>query len=45
MGFEKFTHLIQNTFPLTFSDLFEKKLQLIWLKKMYPSIKKALLVF
>ena len=29
MGFEKFTHLIQNTFPLTFSDLFEKKLQLV----------------
>ena len=29
MGFEKFTQLIQNTFPLTFSDLFEKKLQLI----------------
>ena len=27
--FEKFTQLIQNTFPLTFSDLFEKKLQLI----------------
>ena len=29
MGFEKFTNLIQNTLPLTFSNLFEKKLQLI----------------
>jgi len=26
MGFEHFTKLIQNTLPLTFSDLFEKKL-------------------
>jgi hypothetical protein len=25
MGFEKFTNLIQNTYPLTFSDLLEKK--------------------
>jgi len=29
MGFKKFTSLIQNTLPLTFSGLFEKKLQLI----------------
>jgi len=29
MGFEKFTHLIQNTYHLTFSDLLEKKMQLI----------------
>jgi len=29
MGFVKFTNLIQNTQPLTFSNLFEKKLQLI----------------
>jgi DNA primase len=29
MGFENFTKLIQTTVPLTFSDLFEKKLQLI----------------
>jgi DNA primase len=28
MGFEKFTNLIQNTLPLTFSNLLEKKLQL-----------------
>jgi DNA primase len=27
MGFIKFTNVIQNTFPLTFSDLLEKKLQ------------------
>mgnify|MGYP003336090146 CR=1 FL=1 len=27
MGFVNFTNLIQNTLPLTFSDLFEKKLQ------------------
>lgn len=29
MGFHKFTELIQQTQPLTFSNLFEKKLQLI----------------
>ena len=29
MGFKNFTHLIQETYPLTFSDLLEKKLQLI----------------
>lgn len=29
MGFENFTNLIQNTYPLTFSDLLEKKLQII----------------
>jgi DNA primase len=29
MGFEKFTNLIQNTIPLTFSNLLEKKLQII----------------
>jgi len=29
MGFESFTNLIQHTIPLTFSSLFEKKLQLI----------------
>jgi DNA primase len=29
MGFEKFTNLIQNTQPLTFSNLLEKKLQII----------------
>lgn len=29
MGFKNFTNLIQNTKPLTFSNLFEKKLQLI----------------
>ena len=29
MGFEKFTNLIQNTLPLTFSNLLEKKLQII----------------
>jgi DNA primase len=29
MGFVKFTNLIQNTFPLTFSNLLEKKLQII----------------
>ena len=29
MGFENFTHLVQETYPLTFSDLLEKKLQLI----------------
>jgi hypothetical protein len=29
MGFEKFTSLIQTCQPLTFSDLFEKKLQLV----------------
>ena len=29
MGFENFTNLIQHTIPLTFSSLFEKKLQLI----------------
>jgi DNA primase len=29
MGFEKFTNLIQNTLPLTFSNLLEKKLQRI----------------
>jgi DNA primase len=28
MGFENFTNLIQHTIPLTFSSLFEKKLQL-----------------
>ena len=28
MGFEKFTNLIQNTLPLTFSNLLEKKLQI-----------------
>jgi hypothetical protein len=32
MGFVKFTNLIQNTFPLTFSNLLEKKLQIIWVK-------------
>ncbi len=29
MGFEKFTYLIQETYPLTFSNLLEKKLQLL----------------
>jgi hypothetical protein len=29
MGFENFTNLIQQTIPLTFSSLFEKKLQLV----------------
>ena len=29
MGFVKFTNLIQNTLPLTFSDLLEKKLQIL----------------
>jgi Ran GTPase-activating protein (RanGAP) involved in mRNA processing and transport len=29
MGFENFTKLIQTTQPLTFSNLFEKKLELI----------------
>jgi len=29
MGFENFTNLIQHTVPLTFSSLFEKKLQLV----------------
>jgi hypothetical protein len=29
MGFKNFTNLIQNTIPLTFSSLFEKKLQLV----------------
>jgi DNA primase len=29
MGFENFTNLIQHTIPLTFSSLFEKKLQLV----------------
>jgi DNA primase len=29
MGFEKFTGLVQNTLPLTFSNLLEKKLQII----------------
>jgi hypothetical protein len=29
MGFENFTNLIQTTYPLTFSDLLEKKLQII----------------
>lgn len=29
MGFEKFTNLIQTTMPLTFSNLLEKKLQII----------------
>lgn len=29
MGFEKFTNLIQTTFPLTFSNLIEKKLQMV----------------
>ena len=29
MGFESFTNLIQHTIPLTFSSLFEKKLQLV----------------
>ena len=29
MGFEKFTNLIQNTLPLTFSNLLEKKMQMI----------------
>ena len=29
MGFENFTNLIQTTQPLTFSNLFEKKLELI----------------
>ena len=29
MGFKNFTHLVQETYPLTFSDLLEKKLQLI----------------
>jgi len=29
MGFSKFTNLIQNTLPLTFSGLLEKKFQLI----------------
>jgi len=29
MGFVKFTNLIQNTLPLTFSNLLEKKLQII----------------
>ena len=29
MGFEKFTNLIQTVQPLTFSNLFEKKLELI----------------
>ena len=29
MGFEKFTNLIQNTLPLTFSNLLEKKLQIL----------------
>jgi len=29
MGFEKFTNLIQNTLPLSFSNLIEKKLQLV----------------
>jgi hypothetical protein len=29
MGFENFTNLIQTVQPLTFSDLFEKKLELI----------------
>jgi hypothetical protein len=29
MGFVKFTNLIQNTLPLTFSNLLEKKLQRI----------------
>jgi DNA primase len=29
MGFARFTNLIQNTLPLTFSNLFEKKLQIL----------------
>ena len=29
MGFEKFTYLVQETYPLTFSNLLEKKLQLL----------------
>ena len=29
MGFENFTKLIQTTQPLTFSNLFEKKLELV----------------
>lgn len=29
MGFEKFTNLIQNTLPLTFSNLLEKKMNLV----------------
>ena len=29
MGFENFINLIQHTIPLTFSSLFEKKLQLV----------------
>jgi DNA primase len=29
MGFENFTNLIQNTLPLTFSNLLEKKLQIL----------------
>jgi hypothetical protein len=29
MGFVKFTNLIQNTLPLTFSNLLEKKLHII----------------
>jgi hypothetical protein len=33
MGFVNFTNLIQQTQKLTFSKLFEKKLQLSWLKK------------
>jgi hypothetical protein len=30
MGFENFTNLIQTVQPLTFLNLFEKKLELIW---------------
>jgi DNA primase len=29
LGFERFTNLIQNTYPLTFSNLLEKKMNLI----------------
>jgi hypothetical protein len=29
MGFIKFTNLIQNTLPLTFSNLLEKKMQIL----------------
>jgi hypothetical protein len=37
MGFNKFTKLIQNTTPLTQYDLMEKKLQLIWARKILKS--------
>jgi hypothetical protein len=35
MGFNNFTKLIQKTFPIDQYGLMQRKLQLLWVKKLY----------